>query len=127
MLSDLMGAFETGALRPLPLKAFPLADAVAGFRYMAQAKHIGKVVITQSRREPAGPAETRIRPDGTYLVTGGRGGLGLHVARALMARNGGDLELRNRIGGTTFVLSLPASEDQRTPPVVPRWETVHQF
>ena len=58
---------------------------------------------------------------------GGAGGLGLHVARALMARNGGDLELRNRIGGTTFVLSLPASEDQRTPPVVPRWETVHQF
>jgi signal transduction histidine kinase len=58
---------------------------------------------------------------------GRAGGLGLHVARALMARNGGDLELRNRIGGTTFVLSLPASEDQRTPPVVPRWETVHQF
>ena len=58
MLSDLMGAFETGALRPLPLKTFPLADAVAGFRYMAQAKHIGKVVITQARREPAGHGET---------------------------------------------------------------------
>ena len=58
---------------------------------------------------------------------GGAGGLGLHVARALMTRNGGDLELRSRIGGTTFVLSLPASADQRTPPVVPRWETVHQI
>ena len=55
------------------------------------------------------------------------GGLGLHVARALVARNGGDLQLRNRIGGTTFVLSLPAAEDQRTPPTVPAWETVHQF
>lgn len=55
------------------------------------------------------------------------GGLGLHVARALVARNGGDLELRNRIGGTTFVVSLPAAEDQRTPPTVPAWETVHQF
>ena len=74
MLSDLMGAFETGALRPLPFKAFPLADAVAGFRYMAQAKHIGKVVITQGDREPANQGEPRIRPDGTYLVTGGRGG-----------------------------------------------------
>jgi signal transduction histidine kinase len=57
---------------------------------------------------------------------GRTGGLGLHVTRALMARNGGELELRNRIGGTTFVLSLPASEDQRTPPVVPRWETAQQ-
>ncbi len=96
MLSDLMGAFETGALRPLPLKTFPLADAVAGFRYMAQAKHIGKVVITQARREPAGTAETRIRPDGTYLVTGGRGGLGLHVARWLVERGARNLVLMGR-------------------------------
>jgi signal transduction histidine kinase len=57
----------------------------------------------------------------------GRGsGLGLHVARALMQRNGGDLELRNRIGGTTFVLSLPAAEDQRTPLPVPAWDTLPQ-
>ena len=57
----------------------------------------------------------------------GRGsGLGLHMARALMQRNGGDLELRNRIGGTTFVLTLPAAEDQRTPPAVPAWDTLPQ-
>ena len=53
-------------------------------------------------------------------------GLGLHVARALMARNGGELELRNRIGGTTFVLVLPAAEDQRTEILVPRWDSVTQ-
>ncbi len=38
----------------------------AAFRYMAQARHIGKVVVTQ----PAPPADQRpasIRPDGTYL------------------------------------------------------------
>ena len=53
-------------------------------------------------------------------------GLGLHVARALMARNGGELELRNRIGGTTFLLVLPAAEDQRTEVIVPRWDSVTQ-
>ena len=47
-------------------------------------------------------------------------------ARALMARNGGGLELRNRIGGTTFVLVLPAAEDQRTEVIVPRWDSVTQ-
>jgi signal transduction histidine kinase len=35
-------------------------------------------------------------------------GLGLHVARSLVVANGGELELRNRIGGATFVISLPA-------------------
>ena len=38
----------------------------------------------------------------------------LGARRTMMARNGGRLELRNRIGGTTFVLVLPAAEDQRT-------------
>jgi hypothetical protein len=33
---------------------------------------------------------------------------GLAVARQLLRRNGGELVLRNRIGGATFVLSLPA-------------------
>ena len=45
--------------------------------------------------------------------------LGLHVAQALMARNWGTLELRNRIGGATFVLALPAAADQRTAPSEP--------
>lgn len=49
-----------------------------------------------------------------------------HVSRALMERNGGGLELRNRIGGTTIVLTLPAAADQRTPPAVPAWDTLPQ-
>jgi hypothetical protein len=39
----------------------------------------------------------------------GPDGVGLPEARALMRSNGGDLELRNRIGGATFVLTLPAA------------------
>lgn len=57
----------------------------------------------------------------------GRGsGLGLHVARALMERNDGALELRNRFGGTTFVLTLPAAEDQHTPLAIPAWDALPQ-
>ena len=39
----------------------------------------------------------------------GDGTGGLREARDLMRGNGGDLELRGRIGGATFVLSLPAA------------------
>jgi NAD(P)-dependent dehydrogenase (short-subunit alcohol dehydrogenase family)/acyl carrier protein len=47
---------------------------------MAQARHIGKLVLTAPRR--AGAAEKDlIRPDATYWVTGGAGALGLRTAR----------------------------------------------
>jgi signal transduction histidine kinase len=41
------------------------------------------------------------------------GGGGLSVARELMRRSGGDLLLRNRIGGASFVLTLPTSDADR--------------
>jgi signal transduction histidine kinase len=66
------------------------------------------------------------RGPGMSAVDAARAVGGLHGARSLMARNGGGLELRNRIGGTTFVLVLPAAEDQRTEVIVPRWDSVGQ-
>ncbi len=62
---------------------------------MAQARHIGKVVLTM----PARPRERRAarRPaDATYLVTGGLGGLGLEVARWLVERGARALVLVGR-------------------------------
>ncbi len=75
-----------------------------------------------------GPGMSAAAADSAFgSAEAGRGsGLGLHVARALMERNGGDLELRNRIGGTTFVLTLPAADDQRTPPAIPAWDALPQ-
>ena len=64
------------SLKPLPLKSFPIQDVSSAFRYMQQAKHIGKVVITQ----PAIGQEVRIEESGSYLITGGLGTLGLKVA-----------------------------------------------
>src|SRR5690349_23013336 len=44
--------------------ALPIYDAIAAFRYMAQARHAGKVVVRHPRRTAA-PA---IGGDGTYVV-----------------------------------------------------------
>jgi len=44
---ELSSAFESGELKPLPFKSFPLEDAAHAYRYMAQARHIGKIVLTQ--------------------------------------------------------------------------------
>ena len=48
-------ALADGTLRPLPVRTYDMADAPAAFRWMAQARHIGKVVLRAPRR--AGAAE----------------------------------------------------------------------
>src|SRR5690606_7385619 len=92
MLDRPVPDFESGALRPLPLHTFAARDAVDAFRFMAQARHMGKIVITHGDAAGGFPA----RADATYLITGGAGGLGLVVARALVARGARHLVLMGR-------------------------------
>ena len=42
-----MAELADGVLKPPPISKFPFEDGANAFRYMAQAKHIGKVVLTQ--------------------------------------------------------------------------------
>ncbi|MBL1121203.1 zinc-binding dehydrogenase, partial [Streptomyces sp. 110] len=46
MLMELAGLFERGALRGLPVRCWDVRESVDAFRFMAQARHIGKVVLT---------------------------------------------------------------------------------
>jgi pimaricinolide synthase PimS1 len=50
------------------------------------------------RRAPGGPVGQKWRPGGTVLVTGGTGGLGVHVARWLAGAGAERLLLTNRRG-----------------------------
>ena len=96
MLTQLLSQFESGELVPLPHKVFPIEKAADAFRYMAQAKHIGKVVVTLGQHNSAG-----IRGDGLYLITGGLGGLGLEVAQWLGSQGAKQLVLVGRRSPST--------------------------
>ena len=49
MLTDLAAMFDDGILRPLPVRpAFDIRRAPAALRYLSQARHIGKVVMTHA-------------------------------------------------------------------------------
>jgi acyl transferase domain-containing protein len=102
MLAELLSAFATGVLHPLPCRAVPIERAVDAFRFMAQARHIGKLVV---RHDVAGP-DGVVRSDGTYLITGGTGGIGVHVARRLVDRGARHLALvaRHDVDGDTAVV-----------------------
>ncbi|WP_443678167.1 SDR family NAD(P)-dependent oxidoreductase [Nocardia spumae] len=79
ILTALVELFEAGALSPYPVTAWDLRQAPDAYRYLSQARHIGKNVLTL----PAPP-----RPEGTVLITGGTGGLGAVAARHLITAHG---------------------------------------
>jgi acyl carrier protein len=92
-------------LGPQPVETFPVSRASDAFRKMAQAQHLGELVLTLEEPEVQirVPAESgvTIRADGSYLVTGGLGGLGLSVARWLAERGAGHLVLVSRSGAAS--------------------------
>jgi len=42
LFAEIASALSSGELKPLPLRVFPVTDASQAFRYMAQAKHVGR-------------------------------------------------------------------------------------
>ncbi|HTQ18921.1 SDR family NAD(P)-dependent oxidoreductase, partial [Mycobacterium sp.] len=77
-MRDLAELFDAGVLRPLPVTTFDIRRAEAALRYLSQARHIGKVVMTL----PDAWAK------GTVLITGGPGMAGSVLARHVVAHHG---------------------------------------
>ncbi|BBX85014.1 hypothetical protein MAUB_28870 [Mycolicibacterium aubagnense] len=78
MLCELTKLFETEQLRPLPVTTWDVRCAVEAYRFISQARHIGKVVLTM----PTALADRL--GDGTVLITGATGMVGAHLARHLV-------------------------------------------
>ncbi|MFG3509161.1 SDR family NAD(P)-dependent oxidoreductase [Streptomyces sp. NPDC047821] len=98
---ELSGMLADGTLPLLPVTEYPVAEASAAFHTMASARHTGKLVLTWpgegTETLPVRPEDvTVVRPDGSYLITGGLGGLGLLVARWLAERGAGSVVLASR-------------------------------
>ncbi|MEI2580370.1 SDR family NAD(P)-dependent oxidoreductase [Scytonema sp. PRP1] len=107
MLRHIMQQFESGNLKPLPQKVFPIHNVVDAFRYMQQAKHIGKIVVTHYPEivEKTAQLPQAFCEDSTYLITGGTGGLGLLVARWMVQKGARHLVLVSRSGASSSISS----------------------
>jgi NADPH:quinone reductase-like Zn-dependent oxidoreductase/SAM-dependent methyltransferase/acyl carrier protein len=96
MFTRLAGDLHAGRLTSLPRHVFDRDDVGQAFRFMAQARHIGRIAVRHSDADAAPVA----RRDGTYLVTGGLSGLGLAAARWLGEHGAGRIVLIGRRGIT---------------------------
>ena len=89
---ELSGRFDQSQFSALPVKTFSITQSIQAFRYMQQAKHIGKVVLTF----PSEAKAVSIGDDGCYLITGGLGALGLKVAQWMVEQGGRHIVLVGR-------------------------------
>ncbi|MFY0728116.1 SDR family NAD(P)-dependent oxidoreductase [Pseudomonas sp. NFX15] len=108
LFGDMMQLFRDGILSPLPYREFDANDVVESFRYMQQARQIGKIVVTyrtpiqQVFQAPAAQAQVlQLAAEGTYLVTGGLSGFGLRTAQWLVEKGARHLVLLGRRGAAT--------------------------
>ncbi|KAM9371273.1 fatty acid synthase [Phaethornis superciliosus] len=113
---------KDGVVKPLKSTVFKKEEVEAAFRFMAQGKHIGKVVIqiqeeekeySLRRSEPvkiSAISRTSCPPSKSYIITGGLGGFGLELAQWLVERGAQKLILTSRSGIRTGYQAKRVSE-----------------
>ncbi|MCX7099767.1 MAG: SDR family NAD(P)-dependent oxidoreductase [Methylococcales bacterium] len=113
LFTELMALFAEGVLHPLPYHVFAAEDIVDAFRYMQQARQIGKIIVTYRNgisnvhaATPDSPKRLQLPADATFLVTGGLGGFGLRTAQWLAGLGARNLVLISRSG--------PGSEESKS-------------
>ncbi len=97
LLAGMLEMLGNGSLLPLPVTEF--SEPREAFRFMAQARHTGKIVVTRGAVGTKAHSAT-IDPAATYLITGGSGGLGLYFAEWLVKRGARHLLLLSRRGSS---------------------------
>ncbi len=87
---------------PMPESThYPLAEAATAIRVMSAAEHTGKLILDiphAGRSSVVLPPEQVpvFRRDGSYIITGGLGGLGLFLAEKMAAGGAGRIVLSSR-------------------------------
>lgn len=106
LMAEITKLVDKGKLTALPYRSFPASRIDAAFRLMAGGKHTGKVVVAFSDAFVTHKGETplppfTIKPDASYVITGGLGGFGRVLADWLVECGARHLVLSSRSGAST--------------------------
>ncbi|KAL8999566.1 MAG: hypothetical protein Q9169_001655 [Polycauliona sp. 2 TL-2023] len=115
-LSSIVRLMEDSKIKPIrPVTRVPISQVNAGLRKLQSGQNIGKIVVTIENEtvlvERLSPLKARsgnlLRPDATYLITGGTGGIGRALTLSLIKKGARNLVLLGRSGASsTKVIEL---------------------
>jgi acyl transferase domain-containing protein/NADPH:quinone reductase-like Zn-dependent oxidoreductase len=108
MWQELLPAFVEGRLSPLPHEIYPIAESKDAFRYMASGKHTGKLILMQPQLHSVSETWAEALHEGTVLITGGTGALGIATTRWLLDQGARSIVLVSRKGMNEAVEWLQA-------------------
>ncbi|HTR77418.1 MAG TPA: SDR family NAD(P)-dependent oxidoreductase [Gemmatimonadaceae bacterium] len=99
-MGHVLDGMQDGRYTPLPEHVFPMSRLEDALRFMAHAKHIGKIVVRTGDPEvrvmPAADATPPFRAGGTYVISGGLGGFGIALAGHMADRGARSIALLGR-------------------------------
>ena len=100
-----MEFYRKKAIEPIrPMKVFPATQMLDAFRYMQKGQHIGKIVVAIPE-DPKGlevtPVEQELvlRPEASYLLVGGLGGLGRAISTWMVEHGARNIIYLSRSAG----------------------------
>ena len=101
---DLINRRQVKTIEPIVVK--PISEIETMFRLIQSGKHTGKLLVEVATDQPlivqpARPKLAELRQDGSYLVVGGTGGLGVAVVRYLAQRGATKIIILSRSGGSS--------------------------
>ncbi|KAL7953263.1 putative polyketide synthase [Trichoderma compactum] len=117
ILSEVVKLIQEQAVTPVyPVTTYSLPDIQEAFKFIETGEHTGKVVLSAGPDEQApvvprskhATGRLRLRPDASYLVVGGIGGIGRSIAHWLVAHGAKNLILLSRSAGN---VDLPENKD----------------
>ncbi|PYI35790.1 polyketide synthase [Aspergillus indologenus CBS 114.80] len=94
-----------------PISEYPISAVEKAFRTMQSGQHVGKIVVTTTGADmvPVHRCDMPIvlKPDASYLVAGGMGGIGSRICEWMVERGARHLLILSRIARTQpFVTGL---------------------
>ncbi|KAI0377914.1 hypothetical protein F5Y04DRAFT_284381 [Hypomontagnella monticulosa] len=104
LMVDVFRYYREGIVKLVkPLHVFKFSEIAEAFRLLQARKHRGKVVlrVVDNDRVPATPSkpvELRLRPDATYIIPGGLGGLGRSLMKWMAEKGARNLVATSRSG-----------------------------
>lgn len=101
-LQNVMRLLEEKAIELIgPISVYQISAVEKAFRVMQGEQHMGKIVVAMSGKNSLVPVRTgvlslKLRPDASYLVVGGLGGLGRRICQWLVDHGAAHLIILSR-------------------------------